>query len=443
MILQRKESEEAIDTCKRAGIQVVMITGDHPFTAEAIARQVHILETPLGTLDATAEETGSTSPSSLVINGDIIDSLSLSQWNRILTTKEVVFARTLPRHKLEIVQKFKRLGHIVGVTGDGVNDAPALKIADLGISMNHSASDLTKDIASLIILDDRFATIVDGIKEGRIIYENLRKSVRYVLSHIMPVALGLGIFVVTLIPIPITPLLIMVIDLLADIWPAIAFAWEPAEGDVMLLRPRNIDNVRSPAEIEDAPHEEAQEDPSQHPTQPQRQQRVEVSKSKLLAFLHRIYTDPIKGQSLVDSSTVLWAFFQAGLISTVACFGAYLIGIAFSHVPWNILFNSYRTYFTPTSPPLLLTNGTIADATMQIRINRRLSTAYFLTIMIVQYFNAFMCKHLYKPPYGRDLFVNYQMHIAILISATIASIVAFVPVIQTVFQTFYPLCTES
>ena len=120
--------------------------------------------------------------------------------------------------------------------------------------MNHTASDLSKDVASLIILDDRFATIVDGIQEGRVIYENLRKCIRYVLSHIMPVALGLGVFVITLIPVPITPLLIMVIDLLADIWPAISFAWEPAEGDLMLHKPRNINNVRSPTETEDTPH---------------------------------------------------------------------------------------------------------------------------------------------------------------------------------------------
>ena len=433
---------EAIDTCKKAGIQVVMITGDHPFTAEAIARQVHIIEMPLGTLN-TSDDAGtgtSGTRSSLVISGDDIDALTAPQWNQILGAREVVFARTLPRHKLEIVQRFRRLGHIVGVTGDGVNDAPALKIADLGISMNHSASDLTKDVASLIILDDRFATIVDGIQEGRVIYENLRKCVRYVISHIMPVSVGLGVFVITLIPIPITPLLIMVIDLLADIWPAVAFAWEPAEGDIMRHQPRNIDNVKTPTEIDSPPPPTTaigENGPHQDPVVSSGPV-VEVPRNRLIAFLHRIYADPIKGKSLVDTPTVLWAFAQAGIISSVACFGAYLIGVAFSHLPWNLLFNSFLTYFTPTSPPLLLTNGVIADANAQIQINRRLSTAYFLTIMIVQYFNAFVCKHRYKPPYGRDLFVNYRMFIAILISAVIASIVAFVPVIQIVFQTFYP-----
>ena len=406
---------QAVHQCRRAGIQVVMVTGDHPLTAEAIARQVGILTLPLTPTGLWCQDP----TRAAVVPGDLIDSLSDAEWGCLVRKPEIVFARTLPRHKLEIVRRFQAIGHIVGVTGDGVNDAPALKVADLGISMNESASALTKDVASLILLDDRFATIPEGVEMGRLIYENLKKSIRHIMSHILPVVIGLLVFTITLIPIPITPLLVVVIDLLVDVLPAIAFAWESEEVDLMGRPPRSINNVKRTANIE--------------------QETQEKKYSWLVEKIINIYKDPIKGKPLIDEHVFGWAFFQAGMAGTLGAFGGYVVGIAFAKLPWGSLWNISRTYFQSDSPNLLLSNGTIATASEQVAISEKLTTAYFLSIMIVQYCNCLLCRYRHKPPYlNRHLIVNYRIFVAVLISAAIASIIAFVPAIQTVFLTNYP-----
>ena len=122
----------------------------------------------------------------IVIHGESIDTLREEDWDRIFSKEEIIFARTSPKHKLEIVKRCQDRGHIVGVTGDGVNDSPALKKADLGIAMNISGSDVSKEAAAMILLDDNFASIISGIEQGRLIFANLKKSIRYTLTHIMP-----------------------------------------------------------------------------------------------------------------------------------------------------------------------------------------------------------------------------------------------------------------
>lgn len=150
---------EAVGKMRRAGIQVVMVTGDHPLTAAAIARRVNILTNE--TIEDVSKRTGrpvtdihDDEYDAVVVHGDQIDSLSPLDWDRILSRSEIVFARTSPAHKLQIVQRCQARGHIVGVTGDGVNDSPALRAADLGISMNISGSDVSKMAARMILLDD-------------------------------------------------------------------------------------------------------------------------------------------------------------------------------------------------------------------------------------------------------------------------------------------------
>ena len=207
--------KDAIEACHRAGVRVIMVTGDHPLTAVAIARQVGIIKPGAPSNDPEHTEVAATYRS---LTGEDLDSFEDTEWKRLMTSDiDLVFARTLPRHKLAIVRHLQAVGHIVGVTGDGVNDSPALRVADLGISMNKSGSDISKEVASLIILDDKFATIVEGIFQGRLIFENVRKSIRYLISHILPVSLALFIFTITLIPLPISPLLVLVIDLIADV----------------------------------------------------------------------------------------------------------------------------------------------------------------------------------------------------------------------------------
>ncbi|KAG6836592.1 hypothetical protein H0H93_006335 [Arthromyces matolae] len=186
---------EAIGKLRLAGIKVMMVTGDHPKTAEAIARKINLI---LGDTRATlAEKTGrpieevyEDEVSAVVVHGDDIDRLEGWQWDQIFSKSEIVFARTSPKHKLEIVKRAQALGHIVGVTGDGVNDAPALKKADLGIAMNISGSDVSKEAANMILLDDNFASTVNGVAEGRLIFSNLKRSIH--TPEVLPQLLCLG-----------------------------------------------------------------------------------------------------------------------------------------------------------------------------------------------------------------------------------------------------------
>ena len=192
--------------------------------------------------DVTLEQPDSAKASinGIVVHGDAVDDLTEATWDMILSHSEIVFARTSPRHKLEIVTRCQAKGHIVGVSGDGVNDAPALKKADLGISMNFSASDVSKEAAAMILLDDNFCSIVAGIEQGRLLFANLKKSIRYTLTHSMPEILAFLFFLVLGLPLPINTLLLLTIDLATELAPSISLAWELPESELMLVPPRKV-----------------------------------------------------------------------------------------------------------------------------------------------------------------------------------------------------------
>jgi len=249
----RKGVAQAVLTCKTAGIKVIMVTGDHPTTAKAIAGQVNIITHK--TREDVAEEDGvpveevsKDDPriDAAVVSGTTLQAmLSKSKeevddfWFDTLRRKDIVFARTSPQQKLLIVEACQRVGHVVAVTGDGVNDAPALKKADIGVAMGISGTDVAKDAADMILLDDNFASIVNGIEEGRVIFDNIRKAIAYVLSSNVPEILSFLIFVAASIPLPLSTVLILCIDLGTDIFPSVSFAHEPREADIMLRPPRN------------------------------------------------------------------------------------------------------------------------------------------------------------------------------------------------------------
>jgi len=207
---------EAIGTLRLAGIKVMMVTGDHPKTAEAIARKINLIigdtkETLAARTGRQVEEIYADEVNAVIIHGDEIDDLQGWQWDEIFSKEEIVFARTSPKHKLEIVKHAQALGHIVGVTGDGVNDSPALKKADLGIAMNISGSDVSKEAANMILLDDNFASTVRGVAEGRQIFVNLKRSIQYTLTHSTPEVIPQLLYVVVPLPLPLSAILILVI----------------------------------------------------------------------------------------------------------------------------------------------------------------------------------------------------------------------------------------
>lgn len=226
---------EAIESCQTAGIKVIMVTGDNSITAEAIARQVQIIKSEKVSYFADLSEN---SAEAVVVAGSEIPLLSQQQWDIIMRSNQIVFARTTPQQKYLIVEEAQKRGNIVAVTGDGVNDSPALKKADIGISMGISGSDVSKEAADMILLDDNFATIVEGIKEGRIIFDNLKKSIAYTLSSNIPELVPFILMVILQIPLPLSTILILCVDLGTDMYPAISLANEKAETDIMHRKPR-------------------------------------------------------------------------------------------------------------------------------------------------------------------------------------------------------------
>lgn len=220
----RPEVEDAVRKCKSAGIKVIMVTGDHGLTATAIARKIGI-----------ADE------NTVVVLGNQLDSVSDSELKELLKKKHCLFARVSPEHKLRIVSCLKEAGEIVAVTGDGVNDAPALKKADIGVAMGLTGTDVAREAADLILLDDNFATIVSAVEEGRAIFDNIRRFITYIFASNIPEIVPYLFFVLSggLIPLPLTVLQILAVDVGTDLVPALALGAEPPEKDVMMRPPRS------------------------------------------------------------------------------------------------------------------------------------------------------------------------------------------------------------
>jgi Ca2+-transporting ATPase len=226
----REEVIKANNLCKKAGIITVMITGDHKLTAVAIAKEVGIYE-----------------EGELALTGAELDRLSDAEFEQQVA-KIAVYARVSPEHKLRIVNAWKKKGHIVAMTGDGVNDAPAVKAADVGVSMGITGTDVTKEASDVILTDDNFATIVKAVEQGRVIYDNIRKYARFLISCNFDELLVIGGFAILgglfspeLFPLPLLPAMILWINLVTDGAPAVSLATDPPDVDVMDRPPRKPD----------------------------------------------------------------------------------------------------------------------------------------------------------------------------------------------------------
>jgi Ca2+-transporting ATPase len=216
----REEVKEAVRLCRSAQVRAIMITGDHPATAAAIAQELRISQ--------VGDE---------VITGQALKKMSAAELMQKID-KVSVFARVSPEDKIKIVQALQARNHIVAMTGDGVNDAPALKGANIGVAMGVMGTDVSKEAADMILLDDNFATIVSAVSEGRRIYDNIRKFIRYMLGTNAGEVLTMGVAILLGMPLPLLPLQILWINLVTDSLPALALGMEPPEKNVMQRPPR-------------------------------------------------------------------------------------------------------------------------------------------------------------------------------------------------------------
>ncbi|KDQ10530.1 hypothetical protein BOTBODRAFT_58067 [Botryobasidium botryosum FD-172 SS1] len=432
---------EAIGTLRQAGIKVMMVTGDHPKTAEAIARKINLV---IGdTKEKLSQRTGrpiediyDDEVSAVVVHGDTIDKLQGFEWDSILSKNEIVFARTSPQHKLEIVQRAQALGHIVGVTGDGVNDSPACKHADLGIAMNISGSDVSKEAANMILLDDNFASCVKGVREGRLIFANLKRSIQYTVTHSVPEVVPQLLYVVVPIPLPLPAIMYL------------SFAWDPPEDDegIMRLKPRKpvTDNsimsrkkkalrrtrtlIRDPETMEVIPPP-----------------RFQGFIAKIKAPFTRVYWEDMfeksDDETLVDAKLLSYSYLEAGVIEMIGALVAYFVVFykhGFSPVDLRRA-QKDGNYFTNGSPNYTNVHGQVITGPQQYEALGQAQSIVYLSIFIAQCFNMFAVKSKFKIPFGRQVISNPYNFAGILGGACLAIFIIYTPPLHVVFGGNYHL----
>ncbi|CEO94253.1 hypothetical protein PBRA_000038 [Plasmodiophora brassicae] len=331
----------AIARCRQAGIKVMMITGDHPETGQAIAKQCNIFHDERRVSITIADANAPPVPKiangeRVVVVGAELGAFNDDDWDRVLSAEEIVFTRTSPHDKREIVRRLQERGEVVAVTGDGVNDSPALKLADVGVSMGVGGSAVAKDAADIILLDDEFETLVNGIEQGRIIFDNLVKTIAYTLSSMVPqltsILLGVGLGA----PMGMSPLLLLILDLVTEAPSALSLAFEPAEPDIMTRPPR-------PA-----------------------------------------------GGRLVSWALLAYSYLQAGLVHAAAAVLAYLFVFVQAGVAVPDVFR--QQWFQPNAAPYAAADGRILDGARQMEVVGHAQIAFFATIVVGQFLHLWMCR---------------------------------------------------
>ncbi|KAI8900212.1 hypothetical protein BC833DRAFT_614428 [Globomyces pollinis-pini] len=482
--------DNAISTIKGAGIKVLMVTGDNAVTAETISRQVNLLQSSNVRYVQNTSDLPIKSPepgAGVVITGNVIDYFGEEDWLNSLCYDEIIFARTLPNHKVEIVKHAQALGHIVAVTGDGVNDSAALKQADLGISMNKTGSDVTKECARMILLDDDFSTTVNGIREGRLIFQNLKKAIKYSLSHIVSEILPYLLYVIVPIPLPITPTQTLAVDLGFELLFTLSFAWEPVEDDqiLMSLPPRRL--VTN--EVCKQRHKEAMEqqnilrrqvdviftapnmtdvDESTELLNVQEtngENQIQQDLLKLNAKLQTRYKTYIKeatqiadkqywkaqiqelkeltavptGERLIDAEVLCWSYLEAGMIEFLGALTTYYIIFYYS---FNVSIadakhsqNVANTQWKPHSPDLTLYDGTILTGDRQFEAIKQVQSGFYLSIFIIQIFNYFACKKRYTIAVRMRTLQNRIMWMILMFGGMMTTLVVYTPLGNAIFIT--------
>jgi len=372
---------DAVAKCRSAGIKVIMVTGDHPITAKAIARSVGIISDGTETVEDIAARKGidvadvdPREARACVVHGGEIKDMSEKQIDDILMYHtEIVFARTSPQQKLIIVEGCQRMGAIVAVTGDGVNDSPALKKADIGVAMGIAGSDVSKQAADMILLDDNFASIVTGVEEGRLIFDNLKKSIAYTLTSNIPEISPFLLFILADVPLPLGTVTILCIDLGTDMVPAISMAYEQAESDIMKRQPRNP------------------------------------------------FTD-----KLVNERLISMAYGQIGMIQASAGFFVYFVIMAENGFWPGRLFGIRRAWDSQAVNDLVDSYGqewTYADRKI---LEYTCHTAFFVSIVIVQWADLIICKTRKNSVFQQGM-KNHFLNFGLIFETCLAAFLSYCP----------------
>merc|ERR1711981_1332797 len=372
---------DAVVKCRSAGIKVIMVTGDHPITAKAIARSVGIISEGTNTVEDLASQRGcdvkDVNPrdaNAAVVHGGELKDLSEKQIDEILMYHtEIVFARTSPQQKLIIVEGCQRMGAIVAVTGDGVNDSPALKKADIGVAMGIAGSDVSKQAADMILLDDNFASIVTGVEEGRLIFDNLKKSIAYTLTSNIPEISPFLLFIIADVPLPLGTVTILCIDLGTDMVPAISMAYEGPESDIMKRQPRNP------------------------------------------------FTD-----KLVNERLISMAYGQIGMIQASAGFFVYFVIHAENgFLPWD-LFGLRKSWDSLAINDLKDSYGQEWTYKDRKILEYTTHSAFFVSIVIVQWADLIICKTRMNSVFQQGM-KNWFMNFGLFFETALACILCYTP----------------
>merc|ERR1711936_77290 len=372
---------DAVSKCRSAGIKVIMVTGDHPITAKAIAKGVGIfsegnetVEDIAARLNIPVEEVPEGDAHAAVVHGSTLKDMTAKDVEHILRMhSEIVFARTSPQQKLIIVEGCQNLGSIVAVTGDGVNDSPALKKADIGVAMGIAGSDVSKQAADMILLDDNFASTVTGVEEGRLIFDNLKKSIAYTLTSNIPEISPFLLFIIADIPLPLGTVTILCIDLGTDMVPAISMAYEEAESDIMKRMPRNP------------------------------------------------FTD-----KLVNERLISMAYGQIGMIQASAGFFVYFVILAENGFRPSHLLGLRRAWDSQAVNDLEDSYGqewTYAD---RKKLEYTCHTAFFVSIVIVQWADLIICKTRKLSVFQQGM-KNHFMNLGLVFETVLACILSYTP----------------
>ena len=376
----------AIAACQSAGIKVIMVTGDHPITATAIARKVGIIrgetvQECAKRLSIKADEVPHLSVDGIVINGNDLKEMTQEQLLHCLEYPEVVFARTSPQQKLMIVEACQKTGHVVAVTGDGVNDAPALKQADIGIAMGIPGSEVSKEAAKLILLDDNFASIVAGIKEGRLLFHNLKKSIAYEMTHKFPEIFPFFLMVFLLIPNMLSTILKLTVDLLIDLIPSIALAYEDAERGIMKLRPRNNNTDR-----------------------------------------------------LINWRLLFYSYLIIGVLEFVACMFAFMVVMNDYGIAPTELIGQAQAFLPGASDTEIAFGDLVTNYHLRRQLISHGQTVFYITLVFCQMCNLVCCKTRVSSIFRQGM-SNLLLDFSMFWQLCVVLVLVYFPIVQVVFET--------